>query len=214
MPKSLNLSGVLFAWRIISLLPFLPSISLESTRRSYREPAGTLRQSQGSCWSGLFSPSHEMKRTHPTILNPIHYEHVRYPLDHSNLYFMHLAPDRLLSAVHIRAAASRGILGFSQHISHSLLYQISHIQSLCSTKTCHIYSSYICIPLHIKKKEQHRDAFIRTRVFIFGHKVFKGEANILTALMSSAQADFFEYLFLLYLLERLRNIWDGGKGRR
>lgn len=115
-----------------------------------------------------------MKRSHPTILNPIHYENVRQPSNHLNIYFMRLAPDRFLSAVHIRAAASRGIYGFSRHISHSLLYQLSHIQSLYSTNVCHIYSSHICIPLHIKKKELHRDTFIHTGVFISSHRFFKG----------------------------------------
>ena len=48
------------------------------------------------------------------------------------------------------------------------------IQSLYSTNVCHIYSSHICIPLHIEKKELHRDNFIHTGVFISSHRFFKG----------------------------------------
>lgn len=142
------------------------------------------------------------------------------PSDHFNIYFMHLAPDRLLSAVYIRAAASRGIYGFSRNISHSLLYQLSHIQSLYSTNVCHIYSSHICIPLHIKKKELHRDTFIRTGVFTFSHRFSRAPSGkgYLGGYLIERTHEFDpskfspNISFVLHLLERLRNMGPG-KGR-
>lgn len=163
-----------------------------------------------------------MKRSHPTILNPIHYENVRQPSDHLNIYFMHLEPDRLLSAVHIRAAAaSRGIYGFSRHISHSLLYQLSHIQSLYSTNVCHIYSSHICIPLHIKKKRSCIETPSFTQVCSypvigFSRAPFgKGYLGgyLIERIHEFDPSNFSPIIsFVLHLLERLRNMGPG-KGR-
>lgn len=66
---------------------------------------------------------------------------------------------------------------------------------------------------HKKKKEQHRDAFIHTRVFIFGHKVFKREANILSALMSLAQADFFRVFVSSTSVGKVEEYMGQGKGK-
>lgn len=129
---------------------------------------------------------------------------------------MHLAPDRLLSAVHIRAATSRGIHGFSRRISHSLLYHLSHGQSLF--RQTHVISTpATCIPLHIKKMEPYRDTFIRTRVFIPVISFFKGAIwegfNLLSVLTSLVQTIFSPYFFRSTHVEKLRNL-GLGKGRR
>lgn len=146
-----------------------------------------------------------MTRSHPTILKPIHYENVRHPSDHSNIYFMHLAPDRLLSAVHIRAAASRGMYGFSRHISHSLLYQISRIQIFVFDKRM----SYLLQPhmytfAHKKKKRSCIETPSFTEVcsypvigFFQGRHLGSDiwEVILLSALMSLIQAIFYPLLF-------------------
>lgn len=141
-----------------------------------------------------------MKRTHPTILNPIHYEHVRYPIGpFEPLLYASRARQVSVCCTYQGGSLTRHLRIFAAHISFPFVSSFAYPVIVFDKNLSYLLQLHMYTFAHKKKREQHRDAFIRTRVFIFGHKVFKGEANILSALMSLAQADFSSSTCFVYI---------------
>lgn len=162
-----------------------------------------------------------MKRSHPTILNPIHNENVRQPSDHLNIYFMHLcARQASVCCTYQGGSLTRHLRIFAAHLSFPFVSAFTYPILVFDKRMSYLLQPHMYTFAHKKKRsciETPSFTQVCSYPVIGFSRAPSGKGYLGGYLIERTHefdpSNFFPIIsFVLHLLERLRNMGPG-KGR-